>query len=117
MRAARAESLALRNELEALRGTLASKEADAVVAANGAAKLRAEKAALARKLRDRESELTEKSELVSAVQDENAGLEMQLNVAEQRTGTLERENGELVARWMRRVGREADAMNEGSGWR
>ena len=45
------------------------------------------------------------------------GLEMQVNVAEERNQNLKRENGELVERWMRRVGKEADDLNLGSGFK
>ncbi len=45
------------------------------------------------------------------------GMEMAVNVAEERAKKLGGENRELVERWMRRVGREAEDMNVGSGWR
>ncbi len=43
-----------------------------------------------------------------------ASLNLQLNMAEQRTHDVERENRELVARWMAKMGQEADAMNDAS---
>lgn len=76
----------------------------------------AEKATIERRLRDRESELREGRKLVENVQDEMVGLEMQLNVKEERVGALEKENKELVDRWMRRVGEDAKNLNMGSGW-
>jgi hypothetical protein len=48
------------------------------------------------------------------VQDELASLNLQLNMAEDRSSKLQRENKELVDRWMARMGQEADAMNEAS---
>ena len=39
-------------------------------------------------------------------------LNLQLNMAEEEAGKLRRENGELVERWMARVGMEAEKMNE-----
>ena len=78
--------------------------------------LETERNALGRKLRDRESELREKARLVEGVQDEMLGLEMQVNVAEARVKKVEGENRELVERWRRRVGSEAEEMNKGSGW-
>ena len=38
-------------------------------------------------------------------------LNLQLHMAEQLSEKLERENKELVDRWMARMGKEADAMN------
>jgi hypothetical protein len=37
-----------------------------------------------------------------------------MNMAEQKAAKLERENRELVDRWMARMGQEADAMNDAS---
>lgn len=51
---------------------------------------------------------------VQSVQDELASLNLQLNMAEERSSKLQRENQELIDRWMARMGREADAMNEAS---
>lgn len=48
------------------------------------------------------------------VQDELASLNLQLNMAEDRSSKLQRENQELIDRWMARMGKEADAMNEAS---
>lgn len=75
--------------------------------------LETERNSLSRKLRDRESEIREKARLVEGVQDEMVGLEMQVNVAEENVRKVERENKELVERWMRRVGSEAEEMNKG----
>jgi hypothetical protein len=47
-------------------------------------------------------------------QDELATLNLQLNMAEARTDRLQKENQELVDRWMARMGKEADAMNNAS---
>ncbi len=76
-----------------------------------------EKTALERKLKDRDAELKGKAQLIEEMQDEMVGMEMAMNVAEERATKLEGENRELVDRWMRRVGREAEDMNLGSGWR
>lgn len=48
------------------------------------------------------------------VQDELVSLNLQLNMADEQSKKLRLENTELVDRWMARMGREADAMNEGS---
>lgn len=67
---------------------------------------------LTTKLRDREEELRGKAKLIENVQDENVTLNLQLNMVEERSEALKKENAELVSRWMERVGREAERMNE-----
>lgn len=47
-------------------------------------------------------------------QDELATLNLQLNMAEEQSNRLQRENQELVDRWMARMGKEAEAMNNAS---
>lgn len=73
--------------------------------------LQSEKVILARKVKDRDEELRGKTQLLVEVQDENMFLTLQLNVAEQKSASLKKENKELVDRWMARMGKEADAMN------
>jgi hypothetical protein len=43
-----------------------------------------------------------------------ATLNLQLNMAEDKSNRLQRENQELVDRWMARMGKEAEAMNDAS---
>jgi hypothetical protein len=43
-------------------------------------------------------------------------LNLQLNISEQRSEKLEVENKQLVDRWMVRMGREVEDMNERSKW-
>ena len=69
------------------------------------------------RLRDRDEELRGKAKLVEDVQDEMVTLNLQLNMAEEQTEKLKRENQELVDRWMARIGKEADAMNDESMFR
>lgn len=45
------------------------------------------------------------------LQDEVLALNLQLNVAEQQKAKVQAENKQLVERWMKRVGQEAEAMN------
>jgi len=78
--------------------------------------LEREKRDLERRLRDRDEELKGKSKLVENVQDEMVGLNLQLNMAEQRADKLKGENEELVKRWMERMGEEAERMNVESKW-
>ncbi|KAL4931498.1 ATG16 family protein [Aspergillus undulatus] len=66
------------------------------------------------RLKDRDEELRGKAKLLEDFQDEMATLNLQLNMAEERTGRLQKENQELVDRWMARMGKEADAMNDAS---
>jgi len=54
---------------------------------------------------------------VEDVQDEMVTLNLQLNIAEERTEKLKEENKELVDRWMARKAKEADAMNNESKFR
>lgn len=46
--------------------------------------------------------------------DETVSLTLQLNMAEEQSQKLRGENKELVDRWMARMGKEADAMNDES---
>ncbi|KFX87889.1 hypothetical protein O988_09238 [Pseudogymnoascus sp. VKM F-3808] len=76
--------------------------------------LSAERVQLILKVKDRDEELRGKTQLLVQVQDENMSLDLQLNMAEQQTARLKRENKDLIDRWMARMGQEADAMNEAS---
>ncbi|KAL2011554.1 hypothetical protein VTN00DRAFT_4272 [Thermoascus crustaceus] len=78
------------------------------------AALESERTHLQMRLKDRDEELRGKAKLLNSVQDELASLNLQLNMAEDRSSRLQRENQELVDRWMARMGKEADAMNEAS---
>jgi hypothetical protein len=48
---------------------------------------------------------------VQDVQDEMIGLELQLSVVEKDKEKIKQENKELIDRWMKRMAKEADAMN------
>ncbi|KAI4284852.1 MAG: hypothetical protein L6R38_001117 [Xanthoria sp. 2 TBL-2021] len=76
--------------------------------------LGSEKAALARRLKDRDEELRGKAKLLEDVHDETVSLTLQLNMAEAQVQNLKKENEDLVERWMARMGKEANAMNEAS---
>jgi hypothetical protein len=76
------------------------------------AQLNASVSQLTVKLRDREEELRAKAKLIENVQDENVTLNLQLNMVEEHSEKLKKENKELVDRWMTRMGKEADKMNE-----
>ncbi|CZT23490.1 related to Autophagy protein 16 [Ramularia collo-cygni] len=69
-----------------------------------------------RKLRDVQEEIRGKGDLVERAQDEMVALSLQLNMAEQRSEKLVRENKELVERWMKRMGEEVERVNRDSKW-
>ncbi|KAH8673801.1 autophagy-related protein 16 [Xylariales sp. PMI_506] len=73
--------------------------------------LTSERNSLSSKLRDRNEELVGKNRLLEDVQDDNLTLNIQLDVLEQKVKKVQAENKELIDRWMKRVGQEADAMN------
>ncbi|KAJ5120661.1 uncharacterized protein N7515_010049 [Penicillium bovifimosum] len=76
--------------------------------------LETERAQLKLRLRDRDAELKGKAKLLEDFQDELATLNLQLNMAEERSARLQKENQDLVDRWMARMGQEAEAMNQAS---
>jgi len=75
------------------------------------AELTKERATLIQKLRDRDEELRGKAKLLEEVQDENLSLTIELNAKEALNKKLEKENRELVDRWMAQKAREAEDMN------
>ncbi|KAK0267895.1 autophagy protein 16, interacts with Atg12p-Atg5p [Friedmanniomyces endolithicus] len=75
-----------------------------------------QKADTERKLRDRDEELRGKDRMVVLAQDEMVAQGLQLSLAEQKGEGLRRENRELVARWMDRMGKEAERVNRDSKW-
>ncbi|KAI9871918.1 MAG: hypothetical protein M1830_002294 [Pleopsidium flavum] len=105
--ALQAQSKAVTDELEKLkiRSKVESKRLN---------ELAAERTVLTTRLRDRDEELKGKAKLLEDVQDEMISLHLQLNMAEERSRKLQRENKDLVDRWMARMGQEADAMNDAS---
>ncbi|KAK1057641.1 autophagy protein 16, interacts with Atg12p-Atg5p [Friedmanniomyces endolithicus] len=109
------------------RQTLATQVADLTLALNTLhstsatsttqlALLTRQKADTERKLRDRDEELRGKDRMVVLAQDEMVAQGLQLSLAEQKAEGLERENRELVARWMERMGKEAERVNRDSKW-
>lgn len=76
--------------------------------------LTSELSQLSLRFRDRDEETRGKAKLLDNVQDEIVTLTLQLNLAEEEVKKLTKENQELVDRWMKRKGEEADKMNEDS---
>ncbi|KAK2766984.1 hypothetical protein FQN54_006301 [Arachnomyces sp. PD_36] len=95
------------NELDTLKKKFASES-------KRMAAISADRTHLQLKLKDRDEELRGKAKLLDDVQDELVSLNLQFNMAEERSTRLEKENRELVERWMARMGKEADAMNDAS---
>lgn len=50
------------------------------------------------------------------IQDEMVALNLQLNMAEQESKRLRRENEELTRRWVSKMEEEARKMNKEMGW-
>ncbi|GAW21736.1 hypothetical protein ANO14919_112600 [Xylariales sp. No.14919] len=73
--------------------------------------LTAERNALTARVRDLNEELEKKKNFLKDVQDDNLTLNMELNMTIQKAAKVQAENKELVDRWMKRIGREADALN------
>ncbi|KAJ5874290.1 Autophagy-related protein 16 [Penicillium soppii] len=76
--------------------------------------LESERAQLYLRLKDRDAELKGKAKLLEDLQDEMATLNLQLNMSEEKSTRLQKENQDLVDRWMARMGQEAEAMNNAS---
>ncbi|EKG20492.1 Autophagy-related protein 16 [Macrophomina phaseolina MS6] len=107
---------ALQAQLSSVTAELAALKTRAARDEKAVADLKRQAATLERKLRDRESEVKGKTRLVEEVQDELVSVNLQLNMAEQKSEELERENRELVDRWMKYKREEAERMNDLSKW-
>lgn len=46
------------------------------------------------------------------MQDENATLQLEIGKIDERMKDLERENGQLLQRWLKKMNEEAEKMNE-----
>ncbi|EME47814.1 hypothetical protein DOTSEDRAFT_86218 [Dothistroma septosporum NZE10] len=106
----------LQTQVSDLTSTLSALQTTRKQSTTQITQLTAQKSAAERKVRDREEEIRGKARLVEMAQDEMVALQLQLNMAEQRSEKLKQENKELVERWMRRMGEEAERVNRGSGW-
>jgi len=73
--------------------------------------LKMERNALQGKLRDRNEELEAKTKAFLDVQDENLALNLEIASQDKRMAAVKAENKQLIERWMKRMGEEADAMN------
>ncbi|KAL2438579.1 Autophagy protein 16 [Exophiala dermatitidis] len=109
---AQQERAELQSRLDAMSRELDGLKAKTRSDSRSIAQLNNNLAQLTIKLRDRDEELRGKAKLIEDVQDENVTLNLQLNMAEERSEKLKKENKELIDRWMARMGKEADHMNE-----
>ncbi|EXJ94194.1 hypothetical protein A1O1_02587 [Capronia coronata CBS 617.96] len=109
---AQQERADLQSRLDATSRELAALKAKARSDSKSIAQLNSKLSQLTLKLQDRDEELRGKAKLIENVQDENVTLNLQLNLAEEHSEKLKKENRELVDRWMARMGKEADQMNE-----
>ena len=108
--ALRAQGL-LQSRVKTAEGELERLRSKTAEDAKAIRQLTSERNVLATKVRDRDEELRGKSKLVENVQDELLALTLQLNVTEQKKAKIEADNKELVERWMKRKGQEAEALN------
>lgn len=76
----------------------------------------AELSRLSVRVRDRDDESKGKAKLMDNIQDEMVTLNLQLNMAEREVKELKDENKQLVDRWMKWKGKEADRLNEESAF-
>ncbi|KAI1108320.1 autophagy-related protein 16 [Nemania sp. NC0429] len=97
--------------LKAAEAELATLRSANRVDAKRIADLTAERNALTARVRDLNEELEKKKKFLKDIQDDNLTLNMELNMTVQKAAKVQAENKELVDRWMRRMGREADALN------
>ncbi|KAK3721458.1 autophagy protein 16, interacts with Atg12p-Atg5p [Vermiconidia calcicola] len=99
---------ALQSQVDDLTTTLQTVQQQSKTSTNQINNLTQQKNALERRLRDRDEELRGKTKLAEDAQDEMVAMGLQLNVAEEKSQRLTRENKELVERWMKRMGEEAE---------
>lgn len=107
---------ALQAQVDDLTTSLKTLEAQSKASTTQIALLTRQKVDGERKLRDRDEEIRGKSKLVTEAQDEMVALSLQLNMAEQTSEKLQKDNKELLDRWMTSKREEADRMNRDSSW-
>jgi hypothetical protein len=116
LRAQLAEAQKARATLETQAGTIPGLQAEKTAQAKAIVAKDREIVLLKRKLRDQEEEIKGKQKMSEQAQDEMISLTLQANMAEEKADKLKAENAELVARWMKRMGEEAERMNDQSKW-
>lgn len=107
---------ALQAQVDELTTSLKTLQLQAKASATRIAQLTRQKTDVERRLKDRDEELRGKTKLAEDAQDEMIALGLQLNLSEEKAEKLKTENEELVQRWMKRMGEEADRVNRDSNW-
>ncbi|KAK5122035.1 hypothetical protein LTR85_004281 [Meristemomyces frigidus] len=107
---------ALQAQVDELTASLSALQTQHKSSTTQITQLSRQKADVERKLKDRDEELKGKGRLVEQAHDEMVALGLQLNMSEERKEKLTHENKELVDRWMKRMGEEADRVNRDSKW-
>lgn len=108
---AQAERAKLSAQLESVLAELEALKASSKIDRKEITRLTKTSAHVQLRLRDRDEELRGKAKLLEDVQDENATLNLELRQADEKAKRLKRENQELVDRWMKSKGEEAERMN------
>lgn len=106
----------LQTQVDELTSSLSVAHSQVNMSTTRIATLTRQKTEAERKLRDRDEELRGKSRLVEAAHDEMVALGLQLNMSEARKEQLDRDNKELLDRWMKKMGEEAERVNQESKW-
>ncbi|KAK9383347.1 autophagy protein 16-domain-containing protein [Kockiozyma suomiensis] len=68
------------------------------------------------RFRTRDEEFKERTRSIQMLQDEILTYQIQLNIVEENASKLQSENKELVRRWMERVSREAEKLNDANAF-
>ena len=106
----------LQAQVDELNTSLKTLELQSRTSSGQITKLTRQKTDVERRLRDRDEELRGKTKLAEDAQDEMVAQGLQLHLAEEKARKLEKENKELVERWMKRMGEEAERVNRESKW-
>ena len=104
----------LRSQLETTKKEVETLTAKTNIDSKNLTRLSSNVTLLTTKIKDREEELRGKAKLLVNVQDENATLNLELHQADEEVKRIKKENKDLVDRWVVRMGKEADKMNEDS---
>lgn len=71
---------------------------------------------LARKNQEMTDLVNEKNVTIQVIQDELTTLQLEMSKLDERQRDLERENAQLLQRWLKKMNEEADRMNAGNAF-
>jgi autophagy-related protein 16 len=71
---------------------------------------------LARKNQEMTEVVNEKNVTIQVIQDELTTLQLEMSKLDERQRDLERENAQLLQRWLKKMNEEADKMNAGNAF-